>query len=281
MCWAGASQPASQPGGSPRPNSGGSPRPNLASQPGVPTQGVLGVGGSASQPGAEIIPKPACRFMCFHGFEGGSMKSGFWYGDLIVGSKLSIWGSVCGGVCSCTAVCADCAGVAHECGGCNCGPGGSVWAMWTNVWTNVGSMWSWCGLVSFVLRQMGAIGSGLLWVPFLSGSIGRNPSKPDHTPMCASQLRVPPILGVPDPASQLRGGIWRPSGRPSLVSQPARPSWGGPWRVPFGVFIKVLARVRPSGRPSLGGSPRPNLASQPGVPIWRPSCASQLGGYWG
>ena len=43
----------------------------------------------------------------------------------------------------------------------------------------------------------------------------------------------------------------------------------------------MLARGRPSGRPSLGGPRvptwRPNLASQSGVP----TCASQLGGYWG
>ena len=177
------------------------------------------------------------------------------------------------GVCAHARLCVQiCAGVAHECGGCKWAPGGQGA-------DQCGSVWGLCGLcwlrVLSVVEMVAETGESdwiLWWVPFLSVSIGGNPSKPDHPPMCASQLRVPPIL-----ASQ----IWRPNlggicASQILASQlrvPTwRPSWGGPWRVPFGVFIKVLARGRPSGRPNAGGgSPRPNLASQPGVPIWRPN----------
>ena len=240
----------------------------------------MGGGGSASQPGAENLPKPACRFTFSSCFHWGSLISVFCHGVCVVGSNVGIWGSALGVCARAGRVRRLCASCTLVCGGVHVGGGGPCW----QGGSNVGPRWvHWAGCLVCVFEDsihvVSCVGFCMILFESLFYLFQTAVSHLNEiTTVCArpnlgvggilaSQITRPNSGGVP--ASQILASQLRvPTSRPNLASQ-----LGG-WRVPFGVFIKVLARGRPSPRPSLGGpasqrgplGPRPNLASQPARP---------------
>ena len=158
------------------------------------------------------------------------------------------WGPHCGVECGYLGVCVwgvcarawPCAQIVREL---HTSGGGASEGRGVRVLGYVGPCWGLCGLLvevypSLLAQHVEALSSlwSMWWVPFLSVSIGGNPSKPDHPPMCASQLRgvhSGGYSGVPAARPNL-GGIWAsqsgvPAARPNLASQSggvARPVWG-------------------------------------------------------